>query len=161
LPDIIVGLALAWASYTDHKKRIIPNYCVLIVLACGIWQAYPNISAALLSAFTMFIIFSLFWFSGGLGGGDLKLMAALGCFAGVLGAMQIFLYGAIPCIIYTFTQKWRKGVLQETLKSTYLSLKWCAMGQLKTAVQFSSGDSAPLGGWMFIGYLVWQAIGFI
>jgi len=95
---------LAWVSFTDIKKRIIPNQAVLVLLVLGllnlllavcqsqIWWQYPvGTLIALPFLFT--------WLRGLMGAGDVKLILVCGLFLGLLasiamvGLMLIILVG--------------------------------------------------------------------
>lgn len=120
---LFVALLLA-ASLWDVSKRIIPDsLCLLIALTglitfepvklFGIFAAVPFLLAALVS--------------GGMGGGDIKLMAAAGLVLGFQKGMAAIVVGltvmlalhAICCII----QKWRgRGTPRAYPLAPFLSL---------------------------------------
>ena len=97
---IVFLLLLLAASVTDLKKRVVPDLlCMLIALSAaisfrpeqlwGIFIAIPFLLAAV--------------FCGGMGGGDIKLMAAAGLvmglsagiFATIVGLSLVFAYSVI------------------------------------------------------------------
>jgi leader peptidase (prepilin peptidase)/N-methyltransferase len=96
---------LAVAVVTDLDRRRIPNGLVLSLAAGGVvtavWRAIAgrSLSPVLnslcggLLALTLLLALSVL-FSGGIGGGDVKLMAASGLYLGA--------YGTIQALIWTF-----------------------------------------------------------
>jgi len=75
------------ASFYDLRTRRIPNKLTLCAIVCGlILHTVKDGPAGLgLSALAGLIgggIFLLFFMAGGMGGGDVKLMAAIGCLVG-------------------------------------------------------------------------------
>ncbi len=86
---LLVGLA---ASVEDLRRRHISNWTVMAGLAAGLvtqlflrgWRA--GLGAWLGGAAIGFGVFLLFFLAGGMGGGDVKLMAVLG---GCVGPAQV------------------------------------------------------------------------
>jgi prepilin peptidase CpaA len=87
LPLLLCGLLaglLVVATLTDYRSRIIPNRLNLAIalLAPLYWLSvhlplWPGVPIQLGLALVVFAIFSLFFRLGGMGGGDVKLAAAL------------------------------------------------------------------------------------
>lgn len=80
---ILAGL-LVVATVTDFKHRIISNRLNLTIalLAPLFWvviglQLWPDIAVQLAQAAIVFLLFSIFFYFGGMGGGDVKLATAL------------------------------------------------------------------------------------
>jgi len=91
LDVIYLGAALAVAlvgAVTDYRSRRIPNWLtgpsilmgVVLHLAVGGWRDMASAALAGLLCGGLFLIFFL---AGGMGGGDVKLIAAVGCLAGM------------------------------------------------------------------------------
>jgi prepilin peptidase CpaA len=86
---ILVGLA---ATIDDLARRQIANWIPAAALAGGIgWQVgqtgWRGGLAALAGAAAGFAVFLIFYLLGGMGGGDVKLMAGFGA---LLGAARLF-----------------------------------------------------------------------
>jgi prepilin peptidase CpaA len=91
-PDLIyLGAALAIAvigAVTDYRSRRIPNWLtgpsillgIILHLVVGGWRDMASAALAGLLCGGLFLIFFL---AGGMGGGDVKLIAAVGCLAGL------------------------------------------------------------------------------
>lgn len=75
------------ASLYDLRTRRIPNKLTLWAIVCGLilhlWKGGPaELGYSALAGLIGGGIFLLFFMAGGMGGGDVKLMAAVGCLAG-------------------------------------------------------------------------------
>jgi prepilin peptidase CpaA len=112
---ILCGL-MVWAMVTDWRRMEISNHCVAAVVGVGVLKLIVHLcmggglavlGAQFLIALILFVAgFGLFWL-GVMGGGDVKLLAALGLWlnlgqlplflivmagvGGVLGALALFL----------------------------------------------------------------------
>jgi prepilin peptidase CpaA len=93
LPHLVpLGVALAWASVTDLRRRRIPNAVTLAVLASGLvvrgvdseggHRLLAVLSGLVASALVVVALFRP-WSAGGVGGGDVKLAAAVAAWAGL------------------------------------------------------------------------------
>jgi prepilin peptidase CpaA len=85
---VFIGLT---ATVEDLVRREIPNWIPAAALTGGIaasvWMSGSSgLGASLLGAVVGFLVFLIFYALGGMGGGDVKLMAGLGA---VLGASRI------------------------------------------------------------------------
>jgi prepilin peptidase CpaA len=83
---LVTGLVLAllWAAWGDLRTRIIPNPLNAgIALAAPLWwwasglPLWPNMALQLAVGAIVFALFALFFMVGAMGGGDVKLVAAL------------------------------------------------------------------------------------
>jgi len=80
----ILAVLLLWAAATDLKSRIIANWLNLAValLAPAYWWAgglsvWPDMAVQLALAGCVFALFAFMFAMGWMGGGDVKLLAAL------------------------------------------------------------------------------------
>lgn len=95
---ILVGLA---ATFDDLKRRQIANWIPAAALAGGIgWQIgqnglWPGAGYALGGAGVGFAVFLIFYLLGGMGGGDVKLMAGFGALLGTTGVLWAALLTAL------------------------------------------------------------------
>src|SRR5689334_16899055 len=81
---IVIGMAAAW---DDLRRRTISNWISLAAAVSGlllhvIRQGAAGLGASLTGGLAGFAVFSAFYFMGGLGGGDVKLMAGFGALLG-------------------------------------------------------------------------------
>ena len=117
---ILVGLA---ATIDDLARRQISNWIPIVALAGGFgWQIgqsgwWPGAGYALAGAAVGFGVFLLFYLLGGMGGGDVKLMAGFGALLGTYGvlwaALLIALVGGVIAA-GTVAYRWVRGMLGQT-----------------------------------------------
>ncbi len=94
---ILVGLA---ATVDDLKRRHISNWICAAALAGGMgWQIgqnglWPGAWYALAGAAAGFAVFLIFYLLGGMGGGDVKLMAGFGALLGAGRLLEAALWTA-------------------------------------------------------------------
>lgn len=104
---LLLAVPLLLATMSDIRKRTIPVWCVAVMLAGGLVVAVHdgNAKASLLGLASGFaVMFAIAWM-GGVGGGDVKLSAALGAWFGpgvlvvlILTGIGSFLWGAVSKI---------------------------------------------------------------
>lgn len=92
-----IGLA---ASVEDLWRRKVSNWIPLAAVAAGLvchsWQrGWTGLGAALLGLVGGFGIFLVFYLLGGMGGGDVKLMAGLGTVVAIDHLLEAALWTAI------------------------------------------------------------------
>lgn len=111
---ILCVIPIIFAAITDTKKRIIPNWTwITLFLIGGIsafffgtqylsWQ--ERFIGLVLAGLSLLIIAVKY---GGIGGGDIKLMAAMGFCFGIVGLTWILLFAVVLACIYSFVTKQR------------------------------------------------------
>ncbi|SIP92219.1 A24 family peptidase [Marinobacterium stanieri] len=98
---LLLLLILALAVYTDLRRHKIPNWLTFGGLSIGLIAAYlvslpsVQVGAALKGALAGLLVFLPFFLSGGMGAGDVKLMAAIGSF---IGPMSVFISACLALI---------------------------------------------------------------
>ncbi|NNL84710.1 MAG: prepilin peptidase [Myxococcales bacterium] len=121
---LTVGLA---AALWDVRTRTIPNAltysAVLVGLAIGLWpDVGPSVSASLLGLAIGFLPALLLFSMGSVGGGDVKLLAALGALLGSPRIVEVLLLSLVAggalalCLVV-----WR-GRLSALLREAWLWL---------------------------------------
>ena len=100
-PLLVSGLLFLIAVYTDIRARVIPNIITFPAIFCGmvfhLWHMGWNeglffaLKGLVVGGGLLIIPFIL----GGMGGGDVKLLAAVGTWLGGLVVLNVFFYGAI------------------------------------------------------------------
>ncbi len=96
---ILVASGLAVAAY-DLRRRTIPNWLTLAIALCGlslhIGEAGLKGSLGSLAGATAGAALLLLpYMMGGMGAGDLKLMASLGALVDVKGVLILFIFSAV------------------------------------------------------------------
>jgi prepilin peptidase CpaA len=94
---VLIGLA---AAIEDIFHRRISNWIPLTAFAAGLCalafeRGWHGILSALAGACGGFIVFFVFYWLGGMGGGDVKLMAGLGAVVGMERLMAATLWTAV------------------------------------------------------------------
>lgn len=115
---VVIGASLA-AAFSDVRTRRIPNALTLPLLAGGLVTAFAVGGASALAdscaaAVILGTPYLLLFLRGG-GGGDVKLMAALGAWLGVVNGLAVLAAVAVSGIVLAFGWIWaNRGVrLQE------------------------------------------------
>lgn len=83
-------LSAGWAAVCDLKSRRIPNLLTACSLLAGmllhLWLGgMAELGSSLVAALLIGAPFFLLYLAGGMGAGDVKLMAAVGCISGLAG----------------------------------------------------------------------------
>lgn len=136
----LLGVLLVLAALIDGKQRRVPNVLVLVTLLCGMalhalgpqaWMRSAGlftlapgalgISGALLGALVALAFFLPFYALKVLGAGDVKLLAAVGSFAGPAAtvniALCVLLAGGLLALARMLVARNARLVLQNTLAS--------------------------------------------
>lgn len=134
----LLALSLALAALSDARQRRIPNALVLVTLLAGLlWNAvgpqpfrqndglfamYPGalgLGSSLLGALVALLIFLPFHVLRVLGAGDVKLLAAVGAFAGPAAsvnlALCVLVAGGALALAYMAVARNSRLVMQNTL----------------------------------------------
>jgi prepilin peptidase CpaA len=156
-----VGTAVV-AAWVDYKSRRIPNAISVGGLALALilraplgWG--PVVDGLLGAALGLGLALPLF-FAGGLGGGDVKLLAAVGAFMGpgqLLGAcLLIALLGGA----FALADAARRGALRSVLLNVfYMLTRWMSPDRrsLSPTLTSPAAMSIPYGVPIAVGALVW------
>ncbi len=154
---ILVGLA---ATIDDLARRQISNWIPIVALAGGFgWQIgqngwWPGAGYALAGAAVGFGVFLLFYLLGGMGGGDVKLMAGFGALLGTYGvlwaALLIALVGGVIAA-GTVAYRWVRGMLKDSNEGKAAVTEPQGEADKQTAIDKESIPYAPaitLGVWL-------------
>jgi len=118
----LLGALMIVAATWDLRWRRIPNWLTAAGLAAGLaLQAAIGGSAGLLSAIKgvglALLVYIPLYALRGVGGGDLKLMAATGAIAGPENWLRIFVTTALLGGVCAIMLAWRRRVLGRTLRN--------------------------------------------
>jgi prepilin peptidase CpaA len=142
--QVVLALTVLTAAITDLSSQRIPNWLTMpaTVLALCMQSAIAGtdgILSGIAGWATGFAMFILFYAQGGMGAGDVKLMATIGAFTGPSRALFIGLYTALfggvyalGIVVYSMVNRggWADAGRQLRLEGTSLFL--------------SGGDVQPL-----------------
>ena len=115
VPAVLTALAVG--VYTDCRHRLIPNLLTFPLLALGlvlntVSEGWPGLWYSLIGAAAGFGLMMIPYYFGQMGGGDVKLLAALGSLFGAYAILNIFLYttlaGGVLALGYAVSR--RQGV---------------------------------------------------
>lgn len=134
-PALIAALIIAMtAAATDLKARVVPNRLVAVGALSGLllnwWSdGAAGLMSSMAGAVVGFGIFLPFFFLGGMGGGDVKLMGALGACLGVISVAQTAVVASMAGALLAVAAAAKAGVLRRTLAGAgRLLLSWIKMG---------------------------------
>lgn len=109
---LLYTIPLLWAAVIDYRKRIIPDWTWIALLLIGIASAFllpaPNlderIAGLLIPGLCLLLLASKY---GGVGGGDIKLTAAMGFCFGLDTLAFILFFALLPACIYAAVTRQR------------------------------------------------------
>ncbi|MDZ7619430.1 MAG: A24 family peptidase [Patescibacteria group bacterium] len=102
----IVGAFVAVAAVSDLRTRRLPNWLTVPAFAAGlvahsVMNGFAGLGFALLGFATGFGILLVLWLIGGGGGGDVKLMGALGAWLGSSLIVFVFVTSGVLTLVAT------------------------------------------------------------
>lgn len=129
---LIAAVAItAIAAIYDWRKGQIPNWVTLGPLGAGLLAhallglvshgmrgAFWSLVGSLLGAIACGLVPALLWWKGAIGGGDLKLLLALGALLGPMLGIEAELYGFVAAALYAPARLAYEGKLLRTLGNT-------------------------------------------
>lgn len=145
---IAIAISLA-ACMTDIKSRRIPNWLTFGSAAAAVlFHAVTGGSGGLLAAGGGWVLglalFLLPFALGGLGGGDVKLVAALGAWLGPGMTIWLVLYTGIAGGVAALVVATARGYLATALRNIWLLLAhWRVSGVRPLAEVSLAGSSGP------------------
>ncbi|MBI4682837.1 MAG: prepilin peptidase [Nitrospirae bacterium] len=124
----LLAALLLIAIINDLRFRKVPNILTYpaMVTAIAYNSSLSGLEGLLFSVEGIGLgigVLILFYFAGGMGAGDVKLLGAVGGFLGPQGVFIAFLFIAIIGGIHALTVLTFKGYVKEALKRYYLMLK--------------------------------------
>jgi len=146
LPNIVLCGVLLFCLYTDVMERRIYNKVILAAVIAGFLLSFLADGATgltgagkgfLLGAALLFIPFA----AGGMGAGDLKLLAVIGLYQGTEFVFTVFLLAALLGGIFALALLLRRRMLLLTMKSI-LQSAWLLLGGIKTNLLLSPEGNA-------------------
>jgi len=158
--DITLFVFLAVCVFTDLKVRKVYNSAVIAAVILGFGLNYfsgglSGLGYSLLGCLAGFSFLFLFYVFGGIGAGDVKFMAAVGCIKGLKFVLMGGLYGAVlggvaAVVIMAFEKK-----LFGTLKNIFISILTVITLRVPRIAGFGTGTAS------FLPYTVFLALGIV
>ena len=117
---VLLVMILIAASFIDIRSHRIPNWLTYpaVMFGIGAHTLLQGLDGLFFSGSGMLLGFGLlivFYLVGGMGAGDVKLMAAVGAFLGPKGVFAAFIFTALAGGIYAVALLIRGGRLGATL----------------------------------------------
>lgn len=113
LPEVLLALLLAASAWTDLRRRLILNAFTYPAIAAGLLLALARGPSALADSAAAAVLAALALWplcrAGGMGLGDLKLLAAVGALAGTVFAGRAFVLSALAGGVMAVAWSWRTG----------------------------------------------------
>ncbi len=108
------------ASVTDVKSRRVPNLLTGPAFLFGLmlhftWGGWKEMLLAAVAGLICGVVFLLFYLAGGMGAGDVKLIAAVGCIAGLPHIASVLVLTALAGGVMALVLAAMRGRLKETL----------------------------------------------
>lgn len=164
VPTVIAVIAIA--TYTDCRWRLIKNILTVPAIALGLLlhflgSGWPGLTFGLLGLAAGFGLMMIPYVFGQMGGGDVKLMAALGSLLGAYAIMNVFLYTTLAggFLAVGFSVYRRQGL--HTLRRTWQLAKSLLIFQTVPHME-SDGEQAvtiPYGLSITVGTLTYLILG--
>jgi prepilin peptidase CpaA len=148
------------AAFTDLRERRIPNWLTVAGLIAGFAIHWPDPLTALQGAALAFTVHIPFFWLRALGGGDVKLMTALGAIVGPRHWLTIFAFSAVLGGALALALVYRQGALRLTLTRTAAILASLSKGA--TPGQTLNDPHAiklPRGAVAALAVILWAIIG--
>jgi prepilin peptidase CpaA len=126
--NIVVPFLLAvWMAWSDLRTRRIPNFlnlgCLLTGLGYQLWaHSWTGLLDGLLGISLGFILLIFFYWKAGMGAGDVKALAALGAWLGVVQTLYLFIYMALAGVLVAAFFLWRRGFFKGRIRQLWVSL---------------------------------------
>lgn len=128
---ILFFMLLSWAAVLDIRKRMIPNWMTLLLAGVSLIPSEPVYFSGMLAVLPFFVAGITL---GGIGGGDIKLIAACGLVLGVDRTFAGVILGLCFLLIYHAVRqcrkKIRKGIFESEKEQAYPLVPFLTFGML-------------------------------
>jgi prepilin peptidase CpaA len=164
IPAVLAVAVAAVAAVTDHRTGHIPNWLTLPALFAGLFLggmigAAEGLLRSFFGALLCGAVPWLLWRRGALGGGDVKLLAALGALLGVFAGLEAELYGFLAGAVLSMGKLAWEGKLLGTLRNAgRTTLNVLLPSRHRKELRPELMTEYRMGGAIFIGtaFAVWN-----
>jgi prepilin peptidase CpaA len=131
----MLGL-LTWAAVVDLRARRIPNWLTASMALAGLAQSWSwahtvTPGQSMLGFLTGFGLTFVFFGIGAMGGGDVKLMAALGAWLGPMPTLVVFAAAAVIGMAFVVAQAAVQGRLGSLFRnSAVIAVSFANAGEI-------------------------------
>jgi prepilin peptidase CpaA len=162
--SVLLVVVLVVASWTDVTARRIPNWLTVSAIVAGLavraWMGLAPLGSGALGLAVACLLALPFFAMGVLGGGDAKLLMAVGTFMGPADLARASLVIAVVGGVVALVEAARRGMLVPTLTSCgLLIVSWVTLGRRgrASARMMVGGErlAVPYGVAIAAGTLLW------
>jgi len=160
---IAVIVLVLLAMYSDFRWRKIPNCLTLPAIVLGFFlnflgNSWNGLFLSFLGLLAGVGLLTLPYLLGGMGGGDVKFMGALGAFLGSYPILNVFLYATLVGGAVALGVAIANKSLVETLKKVWLLLKCIFLfraplagaGLFKKSIEIPYGIAIGAGAFIYL-----------
>jgi prepilin peptidase CpaA len=149
---IYLGAAVTCAlggAWTDYRRRRIPNSLTASSTLLGLTLhallgGWHGVMTSLLAGLAAGAVFLVFYLAGGMGGGDVKLMTAVGACAGLSNITAILIGTAIAGGVLAIALALVAGRLRQTLSNVVKLMAHHASAGLRPHPDLNLGNARAL-----------------
>ncbi|NSW83607.1 MAG: prepilin peptidase [Syntrophothermus sp.] len=167
--EYLFNTALIYCAFTDIKERMIYNSITIPLALAGMgYNIYLGTWKQSLTGFAAaFLLGYIAFAAGGMGGGDVKLGAAIGAWLGIIPFLNIVFLACLVGIPWGLLLLARYGKIKEKLRGWYLALASFHFGLVPGIKSFSALEklpeeetpryAVPFGACLVAGCFIYQA----
>jgi prepilin peptidase CpaA len=147
--DLRIGKVPGWLTYPAVLAALVAH------LIIGGWSGEPGqigLSGSLIGLLAGFGPMLVFWLLGGIGGGDAKLMGALGALGGWRFVLAVLIYSMAAAAVMAVVVMIRRGIVVRTLKRMWNMLSLTLSG-VKPAGPSEDSPQVPFAVAVCVGVL--------
>jgi prepilin peptidase CpaA len=163
LAPVFHGVVLVMAgvaAFTDVRRGVIPNWLTLPVLvgapiAHGVISGGTGLLQSLIGLLVCGLVPLIINRVGGMAGGDVKLLAAIGAVGGVYVGIEVQLLSFIAAAIYSIGQlAWNGKLFSSLMSSFFLALNPILPRRFRRQIPVELMHRIRLGAAIFLGTLI-------
>jgi leader peptidase (prepilin peptidase)/N-methyltransferase len=147
-----------YGIYTDFKEHVLKNTITYPIIILGfIYSIYTHtFLTSLAGAGVMFIVLSILFKKGGIGGGDVKLATGIGMWFGIYNGILIMFFGSIMAIVDGMVRIYFSNGLKSRIKSWYMRILYKVPLEERVISEETSAEHIPYGAYISIAaWLLW------